>query len=137
MDELRETGRFRLEESELRDLRALFAAHSVSEQETETTIRNFYESTGMLIDPHTAVAIAAAKLEAGDSDTPMVVLSTAHPAKFPEVVSRATGIVPVQPERLKAKLGQTERCEIMPNDFTRVAEFISAKARASRTGVGA
>jgi threonine synthase len=115
----------------------LFAAHSVSEQDTDATIRTFYETTGTLIDPHTAVAIAAAKVEAVQPDTPMVVLSTAHPAKFPEAVSRATGVVPEQPERLKAKLGQTERCEIMPNDFARVAEFISATARASRTGVGA
>jgi len=137
MDELRQTGRFRLQESELRDLRALFAAHSVNEQDTEATIRSFYESTAMLVDPHTAVAIAAAKLEGGDPATPMVVLSTAHPAKFPEAVSRATGIVPEQPDRLRDKLGQTERCETMPNDFTRVAEFISATARASRTGVGA
>jgi threonine synthase len=65
-----------------------------------------------------------------------VVLSTAHPAKFPEAVSRATGTMPEQPERLRAKLGETERCEIMPNDSTRVTEFISATARAS-TGVGA
>jgi threonine synthase len=137
MDELSETGRFHLAESELRDLRALFAAHSISEQQTETTIRKFYESTGMLIDPHTAVAIAAAEVEAAQSDAPMVVLSTAHPAKFPEAVSRATGILPEQPERLRAKLGQTERCDIMPNNFARVAEFISATARASRTGVGA
>ena len=137
MDELRGTGRLRLQESELRDLRALFAAHSIGEPETEATIRNFYESAGMLVDPHTAVAIAAAKLEAGQPETPMVVLSTAHPAKFPEAVSRATGIVPEQPERLRLKLGQAERCEIMPNDFARVAEFISARTRASRTGVGA
>jgi threonine synthase len=136
MDELRETGRFQLQENELRDLRALFTAHSVSEEETDATIRNFYETTGVLIDPHTAVAIAAAKLEVGDSETPMVVLSTAHPAKFPEAVSRATGTMPEQPERLRAKLGETERCEIMPNDSARVTEFISATARAS-TGVGA
>jgi threonine synthase len=115
-----------LQENELRDLRALFTAHSVSEEETDATIRNFYETTGVLIDPHTAVAIAAAKLEVGDSETPMVVLSTAHPAKFPEAVSRATGTIPEQPER----------CEIMPNDSARVTEFISATARAS-TGVGA
>ena len=137
MEELRGTGRFRLQESELCDLHALFAAHSISEQATETTIRNFYESTGMLIDPHTAVAIAAARIEGEDPSTPMVVLSTAHPAKFPEAVSRATGVLPEQPERLRAKLGQTERCEIMPNDFAAIAAFIAARTRASRTGVGA
>ena len=106
----------------------------MSEQQTEATIRKFYETSGVLVDPHTAVAIAAAEVEA-KHETPMVVLSTAHPAKFPEAVSRATGVVPEQPERLRTKLGQTERCEIMPNDFARVAEFISATARASRTGV--
>jgi threonine synthase len=137
MEELRGTGRFRLQESELRDLRALFTAQSIGEPETEATIRNVYESTGMLVDPHTAVAIAAAQIEGADPSTPMVVLSTAHPAKFPDAVSRATGIAPEQPERLRLKLGQTERYETLPNDFTRVAEFIAATARASPTGVGA
>jgi threonine synthase len=65
----------------------------------------------------------------------MVVLSTAHAAKFPDAVFRATGLLPAQPDRLRLKLGETERCTTMPSDFAAVANFITATARASRVGV--
>ena len=70
------------------------------------------------------------------SGTPMIVLSTAHPAKFPEAIERATGFKPQQPERLKAKLGEAERLTVLPNDAKTVASFIADHARA-RTEVGA
>ena len=88
----------------------------------------------MLIDPHTAVGLAAARQE--NVGTPMIVLSTAHPAKFPEAIVRATGLKPEQPERLKAKLGGAERLTVLPNDAKAVASFIADHARA-RTEVGA
>ena len=117
MGELRKTGAFRLDEAELAGLRALFSAHAIGEHETEMTIRGLVEETGMLVDPHTAVAVAASREESGLGATPMVVLSTAHPAKFPEAVERACGRVPEQPERLRLRLGQHERCAMLPNDF--------------------
>jgi len=131
MAELRATGAFHLSQGELGQLRDLFSAHSVGEHETEMTIRGVYEETGMLVDPHTAVAIAASHQETELGATPMVVLSTAHPAKFPDAVKRATGRVPEQPERLRLKLGQHERCTVLPNDFAAVAEFIVSHARAA------
>jgi len=134
MDELRRTGAFHLEAGELAELRALFAAHSIDEHETEMTIRNLYAEAGVVIDPHTAVGLAAARQES--VGTPMIVLSTAHPAKFPETIERATGLLPQQPERLKAKLGQEERLTVLPNDAKTVASFIADRARA-RTEVGA
>jgi threonine synthase len=113
-------------------MHALFAAHSICEEDTEMTIRGLYEETGMLIDPHTAVGVAAAREEA--AHIPMIVLSTAHPAKFPEAVKRATGRVADQPERLRLKLGQEERLDVLPNDYAAVAAFISARARAQDGG---
>ena len=136
MEELRQNGAFRLNEAELVQLRDLFAAHSIGEHETEMTIRWLVEETGMLADPHTAVAVAAARQESGLGSTPMVVLSTAHPAKFPEAVERASGRVPEQPERLRLRLGQNERCAYLPNDFAAVADFIATQARGrAKSGV--
>ena len=63
----------------------------------------------------------------------MIVLSTAHAAKFPDAVERATGRTPEQPERLAAKLGQEERFTVLPNDRA-VAEFIADRARAAHRG---
>jgi threonine synthase len=145
MDELRVNGAFHLEEGELAEMRALFAAHSIGEHETEMTIRGLFAETGAMIDPHTAVGLAAAREER--VDTPMIVLSTAHPAKFPQAIERALGRLPEQPERLKAKLGHEERLTVLPNNYASIANFISSHARAktdgrkamskARTGVGA
>jgi threonine synthase len=132
MDELRQTGVFHLERAELDAMRDLFAAHSIGEHETEMTIRSLFEETGMLVDPHTAVGLAAARQEGGNA--PMIVLSTAHAAKFPQAVERASGRVPEQPERLRLKLGQQERFTVLPNDYRAVAEFISTHARARSEG---
>ncbi len=130
MEELRATGAFQLSQGELGQLRDLFSAHSVGEDETKMTIRGVFEETGMLVDPHTAVGIAASHREDLGA-TPMVVLSTAHPAKFPDAVERACGRLPEQPERLKLKLGQDERCTVLPADFAAVADFIVRHGRAA------
>jgi len=130
MGELRANGAFRLNQGELGQLRELFGAYSVGEDETEMTIRGVFDEAGMLVDPHTAVAIAASEHEAL-GPTPMIVLSTAHPAKFPDAVKRACGRVPEQPERLKLKLGQNERCTDLPAELAAVAEFIVANGRAA------
>jgi threonine synthase len=134
MQELRDKGGFRLNEKELGDVRALFSAHAIGEHETDMTIRGLLEETGMLIDPHTAVAVAAARAESGLGSAPMIVLSTAHPAKFPEAVERACGRVPEQPERLRLRLGQQERFAMLPNDHEAVASFIESHARTAKSG---
>jgi threonine synthase len=130
MAALRKTGSFRLNDTELASLRKLFSAHAVGEHETEMTIRGLLDETGMLADPHTAVAVAAAA-ESGSGPWPMIILSTAHPAKFPEAVERACGRVPEQPERLSLRLGQYERCVQLPADYGAIADFIMTNARAS------
>jgi threonine synthase len=137
MAELRKTGTFRLNDTELAGLRALFAAHAIGEHETEMTIRSLLEETGVLTDPHTAVAVAAAREESGLGRAPMVVLSTAHPAKFPEAVERACGRIPEQPERLRLRLGQQERCAHLPNELGAVASFIESHARVGGKKAGA
>jgi threonine synthase len=134
MAELRNAGAFRLNQGELAGLRALFSAHAIGEHETEMTIRGLVEETGVLIDPHTAVALAASRAEAALGAAPMVVLSTAHPAKFPEAVERACGRAPEQPERLRLRLGQHERCAVLPNELGAVARFIESHARAGGKG---
>jgi threonine synthase len=130
MEELRTTGAFRLDETELAGMREQFAAHAIGEHEADMTIRTLMEETGLLTDPHTAVAVAAARAESGLGPCPMVVLSTAHPAKFPEAVERASGRVPEQPERLRLRLGQHERCTTLANDYAAVASFVETHARA-------
>ncbi len=82
---------------------------SISDETTLATIRHVYETTGYLPDPHTAVGLAAARCyrEATGDRTPLVVLATAHPAKFPEVIRQALEFEPEAPEAL-ARLWQQE-----------------------------
>ena len=76
----------------------------------------------MLIDPHTAVAIGVANKISLENET--VVLATAHPAKFSEVVMGETSIKPDLPENLKKILNQKEKVEIIPKDLNKVKDYI-------------
>ena len=71
-----------------------FAAHRVTREEAAAAMNRLYQDTGIIVDPHTAVGLAAAQREQARLDGPMVVLGTAHPAKFPDAVKRAIGREP-------------------------------------------
>jgi threonine synthase len=116
--------------------RDLFSAHRVDDNLTMRTIGETHAAAGVLIDPHTAVAVAAARLalaKGGDDRAPIVALAAAHPAKFPEAVERATGIRPALPTALADLFERRERIEALPNDLGAVRSFIRAHAR--RAGV--
>jgi threonine synthase len=110
---------------------SLFSAHKVDDTRTVDTIGETYARSGVLIDPHTAVAVAAARAEmnAGSSSAPMVALACAHPAKFSDVVERATGVRPVLPAFLSDILKRRERTVVLPNDLGAVTRFIHTRAR--------
>jgi threonine synthase len=116
--------RLAIPSSVLSALRARYSAESVSDDETLRTIRDTHERYGRLIDPHTAVGLAAARRLSRRVDAPIVVLSTAHPAKFPETVARATGMVPPLPLRVQQSYLGTERVSVLPPDAGRLRSFI-------------
>ncbi len=109
MANLREKGAFEIPAPALAKMRERFSAYRASRDEAASAMRELFEKTGMLIDPHTAVGLAAAKREQERRPGPMVVLGTAHPAKFPEAVKRAAGRISEIPERLQARLSGRER----------------------------
>jgi threonine synthase len=113
--------------SVLTALRARYAAESVSDDQTLRTIRDAHERYGRLIDPHTAVGLAAALRLTCSADAPIVVLSTAHPSKFPETVARATGMVPPLPLRVQQSYLGTERVSVLPPDASRLRSFIETR----------
>ena len=80
----------------------------------------------MLIDPHTAIGVAAAQAKRKDMATPVVALATAHPAKFPDAVEKATGIRPSLPPHLADLYQRKERFVVLPNDLGRVRDYILA-----------
>jgi threonine synthase len=137
MGSLAQSRQFTIAPDALAAIRARFTADRADEDETAATIRTVHREAGCLIDPHTAVALAVAEKEPRDPAIPMVVLSTAHPAKFPAAVKAACGITPPLPEWLGDLGARPERVAVLPADQGAVEKFINAASRAAREGAAA
>lgn len=113
--------------------RRLFSGYTVDDATTLAAIGGVYRDTGLLVDPHTAVGIAAAgrarSERAVDSALPMITLATAHPAKFPDAVERATGIRPGLPPHLVDLFERRERYVTLPNDLAAVSRHVREAGR--------
>jgi threonine synthase len=131
MDSLATDKRFVLSSEALRAIRRLFSAARADEKETSATIKSVYAKNGYLLDPHTAVGVAVARRFIGESRSPMVVLATAHPAKFPEAVEAATGQRPALPDRLSDLDTRKERVTRLPAATEAVAKFVEERSRAA------
>jgi threonine synthase len=124
MQNFRNTGAMSLGEERLRQARQVFSGHRVDDDETLATIADVYRATGEVLDPHSAVGVAGARAVARPSTVPVVTLATAHPAKFPEAVARATGISPALPPQLADLLDRPERVSALPNDIEQLKAFV-------------
>jgi threonine synthase len=137
MGSLAQSRRFEISAPALAEIRARFSAHRADEEETAAAIRITRKEAGYLLDPHSAVAIAVAEKEGHDPSVPMVVLSTAHPAKFPDAVEAACGIRPPLPDWLADLPGRPERVTALSADQAAVERFILAASRAAQEGAAA
>lgn len=106
---------------------ALFASDRVDQHDMASAMRWASEHGGEVIDPHTAIALAAAR-RAGRLDVPIVTLATAHPAKFRDAVERATGIRPALPGRLGDLFQREERYATLPATLAAVSAYIAERA---------
>jgi threonine synthase len=128
----RQSGRFEIAPGPLKAIRAGFDAFRTGETGTAKEIARVWSEAQYVCDPHTAVAVhAARKALARDPATPMIALSTAHPAKFGEAVERATGRRAPLPAHLADLMDRPERFAVLANDALAVEKFIRAKARAT------
>jgi threonine synthase len=91
------------------------------------TIRSVYERTGIEIDPHTAVGMTAGRRVDRAEGVPLVVLSTAHPAKFPDAMEQALGHEPETPERLRAVMDSDERFATLPDDVGALKSYVQGE----------
>ncbi len=124
MSVFRQSGRLSLEADQLHDLRSTFAASSIDEPATTAQIAETYKLSGIVLDPHTAVGVAAASRVERDPDIPLVALATAHPAKFPDAVEKAIGRRPALPDHLADLFDRPERYETLPNDLATIEAVI-------------
>jgi threonine synthase len=127
MASLSQSGRFEIGKA-YAGLRSQFAAAAASEAAVADTIRTTEARTGYVAEPHTACGIYAAETVAGLSGA-RIVLSTAHPAKFPDAMAAITGRRPALPARLSALMTEPERISVLPNDLAAVETFIESRSR--------
>ena len=102
----------------------MFEGVSLSDADTTKAIAHFFQSTGQLLDPHSAIGAWIAREKRHEAGVPVVSLATAHAAKFPEAVEQATGVKASLPTRLADLLQRPERCTVLPNDLGAVRDFI-------------
>lgn len=107
--------------------RALFDSHAVSDERTCEVIREVYEATEYLLDPHTAIGVEAARQCRRDPSIPMVSLATAHPVKFPEAIRKSgVDVEPALPLHMTDLFEREERYQVVPNSLQQVQDFIAA-----------
>lgn len=122
MKSFRNDGTFTLNPADMQNLRQVFTAHRTDDSVTLATIHETWKRSGYLVDPHTAVGLAAArnvKVEAAH-----IALACAHPSKFPEAVFQATGVTPPIPARLQSALTASEHFETMDNSLSKLRQRI-------------
>ena len=133
MSGLRQSGGFAIDAATMQAIRDEFDGGSATEAEVAATIARTHERSGYLLDPHTATAVYVAGRSMTGS--PMIVLGTAHPAKFPDAVHAASGIVPALPAWLAGMMDAEETFTVLPSDLKMVEDHISRHTMAARQGV--
>lgn len=108
-------------------LKREFAACAVSDEDTKKAICDTYQATGELLDPHTAVGLVAGQRSRRNTASPLVVLATAHPAKFPDAVTEASQIKPELPAHLADLFEREERFDSLDNDIETMKQFIKER----------
>jgi threonine synthase len=125
MQGIKNEKEYLIEEKELRKIKEDFISESISEQELLSCIKKTYENHKMIIDPHTAVGLGA--LEKINLTDKSIVLSTAHPCKFPEAIKKAINIKSELPEKLNYILNEKENFDVINNDIAEVKKYMLNK----------
>ena len=125
MNNLSQKGEFKLNDNQVKEIAKNFSSESLSEKETKSVINEVYKNQKILIDPHTAIGIGVTKKISLEGKT--VILATAHPAKFSDIVLKETGIKPELPEKLNDILTKKEEYKNLPNNLKNVQDYILKK----------
>jgi threonine synthase len=134
MTAFRSTGKFAAPRETWNRVEGLFRAATLDDPGTLLLMGELQRKTGELIDPHSAIGIHAAVACRTDRATPIVALGTAHPAKFPDAVEKATGIRPELPGFLADLHRRPERMAGLPNALKAVQDYVLSHRRNDRNG---
>jgi len=127
MKDFEATGSLKVEDDILEEIKKNFVSYSIDDRQTCELIREIYESTGEVIDPHSVIGIGAARNYINSNEygnEPVITLATAHPAKFMEAAKEAGVPALPLPRFLDNLMTRKEKMEILPNNIDSVKEFI-------------
>lgn len=128
MRDFRATGRMAVPDEAWRQARAQFVGYRMDDAETLAAMRALHAATGYLAEPHSVIGIEAARAHPATRGTPAIAMATAHPAKFPDAVTRAIGAIPPLPPRLADLYDRIESYSRAPNDLAAVQALVRATA---------
>ena len=128
MEDFQQHGEFSADPALFAAVKQNFSAHRLDDDQTRAEILRLYKETGEIIDPHSAIGIAAARAQAKDPAVPVVCMGTADPAKFADAVEPVIGAKVPYPARLQKVLNEEEHFEVLENDLSTVQAFIRQKS---------
>jgi len=128
MDEFRATGRMDMPQGAYGAMRELFEGHRYNDEETLAVMKVMRAQTGEMLDPHSAIGVAAGIKGHSTKTSTLIALATAHPAKFPDAVEKATGIRPPLPEHMADLFDRPERFDVVANDLAAVRDYVATFA---------
>lgn len=118
----------RLTNAQQQGAAALFSSARIDADAMAEALQAAWSDSGQIIDPHTAIGLAAARAAGLSRDVPVVTLATAHPAKFRDAVERATGVRPPLPPRMGDLFDREERFVSLPATFEAITGHIAERA---------
>ncbi len=110
-------------------MRTIFSSARFDDKQTSDLILAHYRRSGQLFCPHSVIGVEAASHDARFGTMPYISLATAHPAKFPDAVQKATGIHPPLPPHLSDLMERTERFDVLPNDIQKLQDYMAKTLR--------
>ncbi|KXU35512.1 threonine synthase [Ventosimonas gracilis] len=127
MEDFKQSGKLSIADDRWQQACELFDSLAVDDEKTCQTIAEVYAQCGERLDPHSAIGVQAARACRRNREVPMVILATAHPAKFPEA-SQQAGIssAPALPPHLRDLMQREERYQVLPNALNAVQDVIAA-----------
>ena len=113
---------YQIDNSDLDEIKKNFTSEMLDEDETIQMIKDINNEYKVVVDPHTAVGIGVAKKLGLEQNC--VVLSTAHPCKFPKAIEDAISKTEELPDSLKYVYDREEKFEVISNDINKVKEYV-------------
>ena len=133
MIEFKNNGNFEITKNQLEKINNLFSAYMISDEETLEIINKVYTDYNYILDPHSAIGYGAAQKALDNNiiskDMSVISLACAHPAKFPEIISKSINVMPKKPFHLENIMSSKEYFNIMDPSINDVQNFIKSNMR--------